>query len=73
VSGSLPEVKILSRLGPAGAALLQTRSDRECEELLEAIRGRGAFRLFKVTLRRMGAEADWYAFRDNALKEIARE
>jgi hypothetical protein len=43
------------------------------EELLDAIRGRGAFRMFKSTIRRLGIEADWFRFRDAAFEEFARD
>lgn len=42
-------------------------------ELLDAIHGRGAFRLFKTTLARLGLRDEWYAYRDNALRDIARD
>lgn len=41
------------------------------EQLLNAIRGRGAFRYFKDTIHRFGIKDDWYRFRDHALEEIA--
>ncbi len=43
------------------------------EELHAAIHGRGAFRYFKDTVRRLGIQQDWYDFRDEAFKEIARD
>jgi hypothetical protein len=49
------------------------RSARVREELVDAIHGSGAFRMFKDRIRRLGVEKDWYAFRDAALKEIAVE
>ncbi len=48
-------------------------SNRLREELLDAIHGRGAFRVFKDTIRRLRIEKDWYAFREQALREIAME
>jgi len=48
-------------------------NDQWSDELLTAIRGRGAFRYFKDTIHRLGIHQDWYDFRDEALKEIARE
>ncbi len=51
----------------------ETRSEREREELLEAIQGRGAFRIFKSTIRRLGVEQDWFNYRDAAYEEFARE
>ena len=51
----------------------QTRdSERMREELLDAIHGAGAFRMFRSTIRRLGIENSWYKFREEALAEIAR-
>ena len=46
-------------------------SDRISEDLLRAIDGAGAFRNFKETLRRHRIESDWFAFRREALRQIA--
>jgi len=46
-------------------------SDRIREDLLHAIHGNGAFRNFKDTLRRHCIESGWFAFRGEALREIA--
>lgn len=46
-------------------------SERIREELLRAIHGAGAFRNFKDTLQRYAIEPAWFAFRAEALKEIA--
>jgi hypothetical protein len=43
------------------------------DELLDAIHGAGAFRNFKSTLRRRRMEQDWFAFREDALQQIARD
>jgi hypothetical protein len=48
-------------------------SEKVSEELLNAIHGAGAFRYFKDTLRRRGVETKWFEFREDALKQIARE
>jgi len=42
-------------------------------DLPRAISGRGAFRYFKDTIHRYGVAEKWYAFKEEALKEIARE
>ena len=47
-------------------------SDSVREDLLHAIHGSGAFRNFKDTLRRHGFESAWYAFRTEALRQIAQ-
>ena len=46
-------------------------SDIIREDLLHAIHGAGAFRNFKDTLRRHGIESAWFAFRTDALRQIA--
>ena len=43
------------------------------EDLLERIRGRGAFRCFKDAVRRHGIEEKWYRYRDAELEKIAIE
>ena len=42
-------------------------------QLLDAISGTGAFRMFKSTVRRLGIEKAWYGYRDEAYKRLARE
>jgi len=51
----------------------QRRNPRQSDELLEAINGKGAFRFFHSTIRRLGIEKQWYAYRDSALMEIAKD
>jgi len=41
------------------------------EELLNAIHGSGAFRMFKDVLYRHDIEKEWFAFKNEAFKEIA--
>ena len=41
------------------------------EELLQAIRGRGAFRRFREVIRGREIQDRWYAFRQQALEDIA--
>jgi hypothetical protein len=40
-------------------------------DLLDAIHGRGAFRIFKNVLHRHGLKDDWFDFRAQALRQIA--
>jgi hypothetical protein len=42
-------------------------------ELLDAIHGSGAFRLFQFMIARFHLKDAWYAYRSEALKEIARD
>ena len=46
-------------------------SGRIREELLDAIHGAGAFRNFKAALRRHHIDQAWFAFRAQALRQIA--
>ena len=46
--------------------------DRHRSEVLEALRGRGAFRMFKSTVHRLGIEQDWCRHRDAAFERIAK-
>ena len=48
-------------------------NDDWSSQLLTAISGRGEFRYFKDTIHRLGIQKDWYAFRDEAFREIARD
>jgi hypothetical protein len=45
--------------------------ERLSRDLLQALRGKGAFRYFKDTLRRYRREQSWYDYRTRALREIA--
>jgi len=45
--------------------------DDHREQLLRAIRGRGAFRYFRDTCDRLGLTEDWYAYRDQAYEDVA--
>ena len=47
-------------------------SDGIREDLLRAIHGAGAFRNFKDTVRQYGIDSAWFAFRREALAQIAR-
>jgi hypothetical protein len=48
------------------------QSDSIREDLVRAIHGAGAFRSFKDTVRRHGIDSAWFAFRTEALRQIAR-
>ncbi|MGD9163869.1 MAG: UPF0158 family protein [Chromatiales bacterium] len=43
------------------------------DTLLNAIRGRGAFRHFKDAIQRQGIQDSWYSYRNDALKRIAAD
>ena len=43
------------------------------EQLWRAIKGKGAFRYFKDTADRLGLLEEWYAYRDNAMKEFIQD
>jgi hypothetical protein len=42
-------------------------------ELRNAIHGPGAFRMFRHTIDRLGLRESWFSYRDEALKQIARD
>jgi hypothetical protein len=44
---------------------------RSMDILLDAIRGKGAFRRFKDNVSQLGIEEKWYTFRDQSYKQIA--
>lgn len=41
-------------------------------ELLEAIHGSGAFRRFKIAVARLGLRDQWFKYRDEAVRDLAR-
>lgn len=46
---------------------------RIADDLFDAISGKGAFRRFKDAVHRHSVEQQWYRFKDERYKEIARE
>src|SRR5580658_4997854 len=50
---------------------LAVGSDGIRGDLLRAIHGAGAFRNFKDVVRRLGIESAWFAFRADAMRQIA--
>jgi hypothetical protein len=60
------EWEIMNRFGQSLSVPAQ------CEEVLDAIHGSGAFRQFKSTIRRLLLEDSWFAFRSSAFEDIAR-
>ena len=48
-------------------------SARQRDELIDSLHGRGAFRMFKSAIRRLGIEEEWYRFRDSAFDQIAKD
>ena len=46
---------------------------QESKELLEAIHGTGAFRIFRETTTRLGLRERWFEYRNQALRELAKE
>jgi len=59
--------KIMDQFGQS----LPTESERVA--IATAIHGSGAFRNFKATIRRLGIETAWFAYKTRALETIARE
>ncbi len=53
------------------AASIEDSDERA--EILAAIRGSGAFRRFKMTVARLDLRDSWFRYRDEAVREKARE
>ena len=66
-SFELHEWSIMERFGR------ERGSARQRDELVDSLHGRGAFRMFKSAIRRLGIEEEWYRFRDSAFEEIAKD
>jgi len=59
-------------------ALMERFSNSQAREgrrdvLLDAMHGAGAFRMFRSTIRRLGIEDEWCAFRQSAFEDIAKD
>lgn len=52
---------------------LQQRDEKLIRALSGAIRGRGAFRRFRLAIEELGLLDQWHKFRDTELEQIARE
>ena len=61
------EWEIMNRFGQS------LSDDAQGAEIADAIHGNGAFRVFKATIRRLGIEEAWFAYKQRALEDIARE
>jgi hypothetical protein len=47
--------------------------ERKINILSDTLRRKGAARLFRAAIRRLGVEQDWYKFRDEKYYQIAKE
>ena len=52
---------------------LSMKEPKISDDLNGSIKGRGAFRRFKDKILEYGIEEDWYQYKDNAYREIAKE
>ena len=50
---------------------LSVEDEERSDALLDAIKGKGAFRRFKDKVHAFGIADNWYEFRDDALKRLA--
>ena len=48
-------------------------NNRQRDEMVDSLHGRGAFRMFRSAIRRLGVENDWHRFRESALEQIAKD
>src|SRR5262249_42583543 len=53
-------------------AFAHAKQGRAGRDLLDAVHGRGAFRAFRAAVERRGLREEWFAFRTEAFREIAR-
>lgn len=65
----LPDRREINEYG----MMAEFAEEHPSSELYLAIDGRGAFRRFKDTIRRLGLEQEWYQFRDAQYVRVARE
>lgn len=52
---------------------LSIEDEEISDSLYYAIKGKGAFRRFKEGIHRYGITDDWYKYREEALKQMARD
>jgi len=69
----LPDREDFDEYGVMKAFCYQQEDPGVQAELLDAIRGRGAFRRFRDLIRVRGLEQDWYAHRDEALRKLVAD
>jgi hypothetical protein len=48
-------------------------NENNANALADVLRGKSVFQRFKITLKRLGIEQDWYKFRDEKYYEIAKD
>ncbi|WP_019612011.1 UPF0158 family protein [Thioalkalivibrio sp. AKL7] len=69
----LPDREEFDEYGVMKAFCYQQEDPGVQAELLDAIRGCGAFSRFKDLIRVRGLDQDWYAHRDEALRKLVAE
>lgn len=69
---SLPDRYQIDEYGMMEEFIEQLSDDAMQNRLERAIRGRGAFRYFKDTLDELGIRERWYAFKKEALVQLAK-
>ena len=70
---SLPDPFEIDEYGMMERFSLSLDDERMSDELYNAIKGRGAFRMFKDTIHRVGIQQQWYDYRDAELVALAKE
>jgi hypothetical protein len=69
----LPDASEIDEWGIMERFAISQTSRSARSALIDAIHGRGASRIFKDCVRRLGIEEDWVRFRDSAFEDIARD
>ena len=67
----LPMTYDINEYGMMENFCYELKNEEQQDGLLDAIRGRGAFRRFKDKVIYYGIEQEWYAFRDEQYKQVA--
>ena len=62
--------ELISRISEILEQFSEEKPDEE--KMLARLRGKGAFRRFKDTVFYLGIREDWFAYRDERLREIAQ-
>lgn len=70
---SLPEKEEINEYGMMEDFVFSLKDKNNQKILFDAIEGRGAFRRFKDNVYFLGIELDWFAYRDEQYKKVARE
>ncbi|WP_051353292.1 UPF0158 family protein [Thalassobacillus devorans] len=70
---SLPDKFVIDEYGMMKEFIFHLKDDKQKNQLLRAIQGRGVFRRFKDLINRWNIDREWYQFREEEYEKIAQE